>query len=138
MQVSCWACGTCFQWASTFNVVGFAELHVAFLGTTIEQSNGLQSSHPRILMILAGAIALYGGNMTINGSEMRRDGLSGFEGKPGASRDFCPTSLGPFVPPRCVFSFLYTSRVHIYTYVYGPGLLVATVDSALTSNNKNQ
>ena len=59
----------------------FRGVHVTLPGAIIEHNNGLPLSHPRIVPILSGAIYAVVSYLTITGSEMRRGGFSGFEGK---------------------------------------------------------
>ena len=64
--------------------------------------------------ILAGALHILGGNLTITGSEMLRDGLSGFEGE-GAGRPlYLIFSPRPIALSRCVAYFWYIGTAHIY------------------------
>ena len=53
--------------------------------------------------MLVGAI-MFGGSNLITGCEMRRDGLSCFEGKEAGERRSLLLSLGPIVLTRCVFT----------------------------------
>ena len=55
-------------------------VHVTLPGAIIEH-NRLQLSHPRIVLVLSGAIWVSGGHFTITCIEMLRGCFSGFEGK---------------------------------------------------------
>ncbi|MEP4804924.1 MAG: hypothetical protein ABJZ69_10965 [Hyphomicrobiales bacterium] len=61
--------------------MGLIEHLVTFSGNTLEQTLASQQLHPCFVLTLAGAIYFNYGNLTITGSEIRRGGLTGNEGK---------------------------------------------------------
>ena len=110
----------------------FRRVHVTFPGAIIEKNSGLQLCHPRIVPILSGAISGIWSNITITGNEMLRGGFSGFEGKEAGRRRSMFFCFRPTVLSRCVFS---PYVLHCQgAYIFGRGLVVANVGSALTNN----
>ena len=109
----------------------FRRVHVTFPGAIIEKNSGLQLCHPRIVPILSGAISGVSSNITITGNEMLRGGFSGFEGKEAGRR------RSMFVSGRLFLVVASSLRMFLYcqgAYIFGRGLVVANVGSALTNN----
>lgn len=74
-------CDACFQCAPIGNARGLIKQLTIVSGNIIEQIIAKKRFHRCIVPILAGAIQVFEGNLTIHGSTIHRDDLSGNKGK---------------------------------------------------------